>query len=84
MAETFTVLVVDQFSNITPYSLQKHPRIFDDLVKEIIATPHHFLTKPRLLEVSEDWTPPYIGLTSIRADKDGRAEVWKCRWDSSG
>ena len=80
------VLVIDQFSGISPYKLQNSPPIpFDSLVSAVFerheSTPYY--RKPEILEVNEDYNPPFA-TTVLRANADGNAEVWKYRWDSSG
>jgi len=81
------ILVVDQFSGITPYWLSQNPILFNELCAEAhIALERQQLwgfTSPRLLDVEESWTPE-IGQTALRAGKDGLVEIWKCKWDTSG
>lgn len=80
------VLIVDQFSGISPYSLQQHPIKFDDLVTEILALPYNprsFHFKPEVCDVDDSFVPKMC-TTVIRANADGYAEAWKYRWDSSG
>jgi hypothetical protein len=79
----FKVLIVDQFSGVSPYYLQKNPMRFDELVTEILESNARPWRQPRVEEVSNDFQPPMC-TTVVRADKDGMAEVWKYRWDSSG
>ena len=85
----FKILVVDQFSGLTPYWLQKNPTPFAELVSDenlaaMAAVTPKFGTKPHVLETDESWSPEMCQ-TSVRANPEtGLAEVWKCRWDSSG
>lgn len=81
------VLIVDQFSNITPYSLQQNPVRFDDLIEQEInkpiSTPFALCRKAELREVAEDFKPEMC-TTVIRANERGMAEAWRYRWDTSG
>lgn len=86
MAESFKVLIVDQFDGITPYSLQKNPIQFDDLVEEVINHPNKPKVpwrQPEVRIVGEDFQPEMC-TTIIRADAAGMAVAWRYRWDSSG
>lgn len=83
---TFKILVVDQFAGPSPYWLQQnHPVKFDQLVEELLAqpVPIYVQQRPELLEVDENYLPPYA-TTTFRADANGNAEVWRYRWDTSG
>ena len=85
------VLIVDQFCGLTPYYLQKNPTPFDTVVKDALQGHIDFLEKypysltraPELTEV-EDTFYPEMCTTVIREGKDGLAEVWLYKWDSSG
>lgn len=77
------ILVIDQFSGITPYELQQRPRMFDELVAEELAKPRH-IHPAQVLEVEPDNFQPEWATTVIRADDSGMAVVWMTRWDSSG
>ncbi len=75
------VLLVGQFSGISPYELQQHPIRFEALVAEALAEPSGY-RKPQVLDVEEGYRPPFA-TTVLRAGADGQAEVWKYYWDSS-
>lgn len=79
----FKVLIVDQFSSITPYSLQEHHVPFDALAEQVIAEykPSSF-RKPEIREVTDDFVPE-LCTTVIRANAEGVAECWKYHWDST-
>lgn len=89
MAQTFRLLVVDQFCpGTTPAELNRHPIQFNDLVSKMLAARDagEWLgyRRPELIDATEDWHPPTIGVTTIREGADGCAEVWRYSWDSSG
>lgn len=89
MAQTFQLLVVDQFCpGITPAELNRHPIQFKELAAKIMADHDvgrwYGFRRPELIDATEDWSPPTIGVTSVREGADGRAEVWRYWWDSSG
>jgi hypothetical protein len=76
------VLVVDQFSGLHHAWLNEFPDVtFQELVNNIEKISGFY--KPRVLEVTDDYVPPF-GTTVLRAREDGRPEIWKARWDSSG
>ena len=79
------VLVVDQFSGIHPRSLQLHPILFSDLITKFKVDPKFIggYRPAKILEVEESFIPDMC-TTVVRSGKDGFAEVWKHRWDSSG
>lgn len=86
---TRRVLILDQFCGVTPYRLQQMPTQFDALVAEVVEyeskrpAAAFMYNAPRVVDVSEDFMPPWA-TTVVAADEDGRAFVWKHRWDSSG
>lgn len=80
------VLIVDQFSGVSPYYLKQDPQKFDDLCKRVLnAEPSKIFLhrKPELKEVDDNFQPPFA-TTVLRADKNGNAEVWRANWDTSG
>jgi hypothetical protein len=80
------VLLLDQFSGVTPFSLQENPTKFDDLVK-LTTTPSERwwgYKTPQLHEhVADDFELP-MASTAIISDDNGYARVWRARWDTSG
>lgn len=79
----FKVLIVDQFSSFSPYWLQQNGQSFEELCKTVLESKQWTYREPVILEVEESFTPPFA-TTTFRAAPDGKAEVWKYRWDSSG
>ena len=78
------VLIVDQFSGVSPYDLQRHPVKFDDICREILsAKPPSYGQKASLEEVPDDYEPRFC-TTVIAADENGNAYAWRYNWDSSG
>jgi hypothetical protein len=81
------ILLLDQFCSVSPYSLHQHPEQFETLVTRILtqAESGDFLGyhKPKVLEVDDSFVQP-MATTAIEAGSDGRAQVWRMRWDSSG
>lgn len=76
------ILLVDQFSGLTPRWLQQHPTTFEALCKELVQMPPGW-REAQVLDVEESYCPP-MATSTFRAGADGMAEVWKCRWDTSG
>lgn len=88
MAGSFKVLIVDQFSSYTPYSLRQNPVPFDTLCEQALAAaskpgPYVLRVPTEVREVTEDFWPEMC-TTVIRADAAGLATAWLMRWDSSG
>lgn len=85
---TRRILLLDQFSGITPYSLQQNPEQFDDLVRRVMspaeAQSWTAFTRPLLIDRADDDFYLPMGTTAIEADANGRAQVWRTHWDSSG
>lgn len=81
----FKVLVVDQFSGLTPYWLSQNSTQFEALCASVMSetTAHGAFNPPKVLEVDETFRTPFT-TTCFRADVDGNAEIWQYRWDSSG
>lgn len=91
------ILLVDQFSGITPYELSRRPMTFEELIalvqknwdqraEELMAqygAGAWLGQAPEVLDVDEKYQPPFA-TTTFRAGDDGMAEVWRYRWDSSG
>ena len=82
------VLIVDQFAPVpSPYDLSVHPMKFEDLIDLVMGMkmPNYIFNKPEVKVIvdPEGYWPPYA-TTVYRANGDGNAEMWKCRWDSSG
>lgn len=83
----FKILILDQFANISPYTIQQeHPR-FEDLCAAALRgdfTRSNFAVrqKPEVREVDDSFRPEW-GTQTFRAAKDGTAEVWMYRLDSS-
>ena len=70
------VLILDQGTGISPYSLHHDLVQFDDLIRETAGA--------ELADVPDDLSPRY-GTMLIRAHPtSGLAEVWKSNIDSSG
>jgi len=76
------VLIVDQFSGVSPYALAKTPVLFEELAAEAIAAGHPW-TKPEVKDVPDDFVPR-MATTLVAADANGYAYVWRARWDTSG
>lgn len=88
-SQSFRILVVDQFSGMSPYWLKNNPCQFEALVAEVLGQasvdPKKFgFRAPYVATVTEESYRPEMATTSFRAKADGMAEVWKSRWDSSG
>lgn len=78
------VLIVDQFSGVSPYNLQQHPVPFEELIDQVINGPQYSsIRKPEVREVPLDFKAEFL-TTVLKADANGNAEVWTYNWDSSG
>lgn len=79
-----TVLVVDQASTLTPAFLKQFNLRFDILCQDVLQCPGSWGCRhtPMVLEVNDTYVPPFA-TTTIR-DDNGRAVIWKMRWDSGG
>lgn len=86
------VLITDQFFGPSPYDLQQCPVQFETLVADMLKEdkerkekfPNDYFTREaKVLDVADDFKPEWC-TTIWRADGNGNAEVWKCKWDSSG
>lgn len=81
-----TVIIIDQFSGPTPYSLQQNPMRWADLRKQVEEDPERFrfgFTQPVIREVEENFYPQ-MATTVYAEGENGEVIVWKHRWDSSG
>lgn len=80
-------LVVDQFSGITPYWLQQEKPTFEalcaDVMKAVSEGRHLGFRTPTIEDLPLDYHPNW-GETVLAEGEDGRAVIWKCKWDSSG
>lgn len=81
---TFKVLILDQFSGVTPYWLDEHRQSFDELCTMTVRSDFYngLGRKPLVKEVDATFRTSY-GTTCLRAAVDGTAEVWQYRWDSN-
>lgn len=83
------ILIVDQFSGISPHFVQKNGWSFDALCEAALAPENARAVNPSMgvkaevLDVEENYMPPFC-TTTFREGADGKVEVWKYRWDSSG
>lgn len=80
------LLIVDQFSGVTPYWVQQQKISFDDLVRFCLSTNIGGYKLPEVREMSPtelaDWKPSR-GSTVFCADEHGMAVVHRLRWDSN-
>ena len=82
---TVRVLIVDQFSGITPIWLRENRPSFQELCDSAETDPGRFgrLRTPVVTDVREDFHPDW-STTVLREGPDGKAVIWKVKWDSSG
>ena len=81
------VLIVDQFSGVTPYYLQQNPTPFDDLCEELLEhekkSPNRW-NPTRVEEVDGNTFVPPRCTSVFAATDEGLAYLFKWNWDTSG